>query len=447
MGEIIVFYVFFLCSAYWKFAITGADNNTEIKVWDCGTWNCLQTIEFCCSVDKPLRFIAELDRTSSYLVVSSLETRTCYVMQIINTSTCYSSIKGAASDNEDSVNKDSSDNNVVPNITHNSPPILVYVKSISEFPLSSGILSFSIVDAAVRRYKCSNDNYLCEELDDYDEETSSIYCVAIHLYVIQAKSMQECHILYQPSVPENIDVKSTISSSDISGVSRNNISNKTVPSNASENDEQADDNDDDVSDDVDNEKEADGRISSASINKDEVSPNEQNTLELFLGLSSATSVTSANIVSSTGGSNVVAVAAAAAAAPSALATENKVESRNTSPKVAAGNKSYSQLNLMTPDAFSSTSATNGKYYFKRLHPTHYLTDITFLERKTPENVSSEVLNTILMLAGVTGQNVTPGKTENINLLNLVNNKMIEESEIKHQDIESQKNFIGKSFKI
>lgn len=52
-----------------------------------------------------------------------------------------------------------------------------------------------------------------------------------------------------------------------------------------------------------------------------------------------------------------------------------------------------------------------------------------------------------MLAGVAGQNVTPGKTENINLLNLVNNKMIEESEIKHQDIESQKNFIGKCFKI
>lgn len=351
-----------MCSAYWKFAITGADNNTEIKVWDCGTWNCLQTIEFCCSIDKPLRFVAELDRTSSYLVVSSLETRTCYVMQIINTSTCYSSIKGAASDNEDSTNKDSSGNNVVSNITHNSPPILVYVKSISEFPLSSGILSFSIVDAAVRRYKCSNDNYLCEELDDYDEETSSIYCVAIHLYVIQAKSMQECHILYQPSVPENIDVKSTISSSDISGISRNNISNKTVPSNASENDEQVDDNDDedDVSDDVENEKEVDRRISSASINKEEVSTNEQNTLELFLGLSSATSVTSANIVSGTGGSNVVAVAAAAAAAPSALATENKVESRNTSPKVTAGNKSYSQLNLMTPDAFSSTSATNGK---------------------------------------------------------------------------------------
>lgn len=54
-----------------------------------------------------------------------------------------------------------------------------------------------------------------------------------------------------------------------------------------------------------------------------------------------------------------------------------------------------------------------------------------------------------MLAGVAGQNV-PTKTEN--LLNLVNNKIIEEHEhqklqTKHQDIESQKNFMGKKFNM
>lgn len=350
-------------SAYWKFAITGAENNTEIKVWDCGTWNCLQTIEFSCSIDKPLRFIAELDRTSSYLVVSSLETRTCYVMQIVNTSTCHPTIKGSTSDSEDSVKKDFSGNTIGLDVVHNSQPVSVYVKSISEFPLSSGILSFSIVDAAVRRYKCSNDNYMCEELDDYDEETSSIYCVAIHLYVIQAKSMQECHILYQPTVPENIDVKSTISSSDISSVSRNNVSTKSVPSNASENDEHMDDNDDE--DAGENEKEVDGCTSNDSDNKDKVLANEQNTLEILLGLSSTTNATSSNIVSSTG-SNVVAIAAAVNAA----SAENKAESRNASPKVVAANKSYSQINLMTPDAFSSTIASNGKYYLRNHSQTH-----------------------------------------------------------------------------
>lgn len=69
-----------------------------------------------------------------------------------------------------------------------------------------------------------------------------------------------------------------------------------------------------------------------------------------------------------------------------------------------------------------------------------------LERKTPENVSSEVLNTILMLAGVAGQNAAQAKADNINLLNLVNNKIIEDQEqqkmqLKH-NLESQKNFRG-----
>lgn len=29
---------------FWKFAVTGADNNTEIKVWSCETWMCQQTL-------------------------------------------------------------------------------------------------------------------------------------------------------------------------------------------------------------------------------------------------------------------------------------------------------------------------------------------------------------------------------------------------------------------
>ncbi|XP_065357524.1 enhancer of mRNA-decapping protein 4 homolog [Calliphora vicina] len=415
---------------YWKFAITGADNNTEFKVWDCGTWNCLQTINFSCSTDKPLRFVAELDRTSSYLVVSSLETRTCYVMQIINTSSCYPAIKEETSDNEESINKDTSGSSVASSSTSQmSSPVVVYIKSISEFPLSSGILSFSIVDAAVRRYKCSNDNYMCEELDDYDEETSSIYCVVVHMYVVQAKSMQECHILYQPSVPENADVKSTMSSSDTSAVSRSNTSNKTLPSNASESNERTDDDDDDDVKVLHNENDMEELTRNIPLIKDEFTGNKQNALELLLDIASSSNVSSTgNITSSSGGSTVVAVAAAAAAAPSVIATENNVDSRNPSPKVATSNKNYPQLNLMTPDAFTSTSSANN-------------------ERKTPENVSSEVLNTILMLAGVAGQNAGPVKSENINLLNLVNNKIIEDKEqqkmqLKHHNLESQKNFMA-----
>lgn len=87
-----------------------------------------------------------------------------------------------------------------------------YIKSISEFPLSSPILSFGIVDAAVRKYKCAfNDSYLIDELDDYDEDNHLLYCVVIHMFLVQPKSVQECHVLYQPTVSEASDVASTIS--------------------------------------------------------------------------------------------------------------------------------------------------------------------------------------------------------------------------------------------
>lgn len=91
---------------------------------------------------------------------------------------------------------------------------LAYIKSVAGFPLSSSILSFAIVDAAVRRYKCgSSDSYLIEELSDFDEENNSLYCAAIHMYLVQPKSVQECRVLYQPLFNEvtNVDVRSTIS--------------------------------------------------------------------------------------------------------------------------------------------------------------------------------------------------------------------------------------------
>lgn len=335
----------------------------------------MQTINFTCSIDKPLRFIAELDRTASYLVVSSLETRTCYVMQIVNTSSCYPAIKEETSDNEEVTNKDTSGSSIASASSQISTPASVYIKSISEFPLSSGILSFSIVDAAVRRYKCSNDNYMCEELDDYDEESSSIYCVVVHMYIVQAKSMQECNILYQPTVPENADVKSTMSSSDSSAVNRSIASNKTLPSNVSENNERTDD--DDEGDDVEVIR-SDKQLGELPLIKDEFTANKPNALELLMDMASSSNMssTSANITSSTAGSTVVAVAAAAAAAPSVIATENKVDSRNPSPKISATNKNYPQLNLMTPDAFTSTSSANNgiiKYFiviFSNINTVH-----------------------------------------------------------------------------
>ncbi|XP_073824958.1 enhancer of mRNA-decapping protein 4 homolog Ge-1 [Musca autumnalis] len=423
---------------YWKFAITGAENNTEFKVWDCGTWNCLQTINITSSSGKPLNFIAEIDRTASYLVLSNYETRTCYVMQIINTNNLISVFNGNTVSAESTMNKDISNSSITSSNSHSrgaeeaglatASNVLVCVKSISEFPLSSGILSFSIVDAAVRRYKCANDNYMCDELDDYDEDTSSLYCVVVHMYIVQSKSMQECHILYQPTVQENTEVKSTMSSDGPSQVRDQNISNLNDASGEIENIDNVNEHPNDTGklDERDNVK------NTHLVGKEEVaSSSEKNALELLLGITNASNSSSnnshSNLVSNTSGSNVVSVAAAAAAAPSVIATESITDSRNPSPKVPSNvpTKAYPQVNLMTPDAFTSSSSTN--------------------ERKTPDNVSSEVLNTILMLAAVTGQNpAVPPKPESMNLLNLVNSSLIEGQEQQKvqmkRDMEYQEKF-------
>lgn len=192
----------------WKFAITACDNNTgagahgaEFKIWCCATWECKQTIRFESVDDKPMFFKAEIDPTSSYLILTETGSRTLYIMQIIQSSDEVVKIDGEKLEVEPS--------DVA---TNGTKQFACFIKSIAQFPLSSPILSFGIVDAMVRKYKCAcNDVYLLEELDDYDEDTMNRYCVVIHMFLVQPKSVQECHVLYQPTVAISADVGSSFS--------------------------------------------------------------------------------------------------------------------------------------------------------------------------------------------------------------------------------------------
>ncbi|XP_050322266.1 enhancer of mRNA-decapping protein 4 homolog isoform X3 [Bactrocera neohumeralis] len=410
---------------YWKYAITGAANNTEFKVWDCSTWECLQSLNFTTASEesKLPRFIAEIDRTSSYLVISSLDTRTCYIMQIVNNSNI-SLAKGSDSEsNNNLANISISSSSSVGSSKSQSKNLrhLVYIKSISEFPLSSGILSFSIVDAAVRRYKCGNDNYMCEEFDDYDEETNSTYCVVVRMFIVQSKSMQECRILYQPSVTENTEVRSTLSD-DSDGVSASQDSslldsvrscinsaggvkvgaigytNSTNSNNIQHT-----------------------LIKTEQVDEEVVKHknyNETSSLESILGIAA---VPSTNVANQINIQTATPSSVAAEAATSSI-TNDVTYNRSCSASPQSSNTSFTQINLMTPDAFSTN----------------------LNDKKKPDCVSSEVLNTILMLAGVAGQTPAP-KAESINILNLVNNKIIEDQEHQKlqlkQSLDPQKKFI------
>lgn len=187
-------------NSLWKFAVTACDNNTEFKIWCCATWECKQTVRFESIDDKPMFFKAEIDPTSSYLVLTETGSRTLYIMQVIQSTDEILRIDGEKLEDEPS------------DANANGTNQFAFIKSIAQFPLSSPILSFGIVDAMVRKYKCAcNDVYLLEELDDYDEETMNRYCVVIHMFLVQPKSVQECHVLYQPTVAISAEVGSSFS--------------------------------------------------------------------------------------------------------------------------------------------------------------------------------------------------------------------------------------------
>lgn len=178
-------------TSLWKYAVTLAENNTEIKISKCDNWKTLQTISFKSPLGLPLSFKAEIDRTSSYLILSDTNNRQMYVLQILKENALV-----VENGNEDHVNGN-----------ENGGIARVFVNSIAEFDLASQVLSYGISNASIRRQKCAlSDNFMIDELEDYDEENNSVYGVVLRLFMILPESMQECQILYKPAISDTTDV-------------------------------------------------------------------------------------------------------------------------------------------------------------------------------------------------------------------------------------------------
>lgn len=386
----------------WKHAITCSDNNTEIKVWCCETWECTQTIKFASPLDDTLCFKAELDPTSSYLVLSDMLTRQLYVLQVrkesqhttsgINTSIT----NGKANSESDEIQPNEQDGsaNTTASVTASTKAMIA---SIAEFPLSSPILSFVILDAAVRMCKTS-DAYLIEELDEYEEENSALYCIVIRMFLVGPKSVQECNLFYQPNLTFATDVRSTMSS--LSSEYRN-ISHSSSSGSAS--------------------KEGTG-TKDATPNRSghTIAANVTSMLDRSLNSSDKggnETIELSKILSPKALSGIAGVAVD----PPVAKSTGGVSLANTSSGSIGSAKQ--PLTLMTPDSFSSTSDKTDKH-------------------KSDEAVNPNVLNTLFMLANATKQQqqqqlkttgVSPNDTiadkpSPLHMLNMVNSTMIEEQE-------------------
>ncbi|KAL7302340.1 hypothetical protein TKK_0005001 [Trichogramma kaykai] len=148
---------------FWRFAVTGCNFNSEIKIWSCELWQCLQTITIAPSPmsSKSPVLKASLDLAGGYLLLSDVFNKVLYIF---------------------SISKDSKE-------------AVACINTVSEFLLPYPILSFAIVDAAQRHVRPTGSlEDLCPGEDENEDQ------LVIRMYLVQPKSLQECHIAFKSPI-------------------------------------------------------------------------------------------------------------------------------------------------------------------------------------------------------------------------------------------------------
>uniref|UniRef100_A0A182P8K7 Uncharacterized protein n=1 Tax=Anopheles epiroticus TaxID=199890 RepID=A0A182P8K7_9DIPT len=178
----------------WKHAITCAENNAEIKVWCCESWECLQMVRLTSPVDATLYFKAELDISSTYLVLTERSTRQIYVLQIRKgqatgegSETVVQSKKPATAVAKDGGGGGGGGTRSV---------VQPYIVSIAEYPMSASVLGFAILYATTGSPKYGDYD------DDEDDEQGSPKNVLIRMFLVQPNNLQDCTLMYE-AIPDS----------------------------------------------------------------------------------------------------------------------------------------------------------------------------------------------------------------------------------------------------
>ncbi|XP_036399584.1 enhancer of mRNA-decapping protein 4 isoform X1 [Megalops cyprinoides] len=159
---------------FWRFLITGADQNRELRMWCTVSWTCLQTVRFSpdpynSSVLPSLK--ASLDLSADYLILSDVQRKVLYVMELRQDQE-----KGRAG-----------------------------FTAVSEFLLTHPVLSFGIQDVSRSRLRHTEVLPPEEESESMTADTEgsqgpveSKAGVQIKLYCVHTKSLQDVQIWFQP---------------------------------------------------------------------------------------------------------------------------------------------------------------------------------------------------------------------------------------------------------
>lgn len=172
----------------WKYALTGSCAmsgtcmTTELKLWSCENWTCLQTVQIKPTDGKPVALKAVLDLSAQYVLLSDIYRKIVYVLQL-------------EISEEDGVR----------------------FVSVSEFATPSSFMSMALLEAGVR--KVADKHTLGEDDDSDDDEDDEIVedpqatsreATVINFLLVQPKSLQECRIVYddaysQPQISAAIE--------------------------------------------------------------------------------------------------------------------------------------------------------------------------------------------------------------------------------------------------
>uniref|UniRef100_A0A7N6B5X5 Enhancer of mRNA-decapping protein 4 n=1 Tax=Anabas testudineus TaxID=64144 RepID=A0A7N6B5X5_ANATE len=173
---------------FWRFLITGADQNQELKMWCTVSWTCLQTIRFSpdpfnSSALPSLK--ASLDLSAEYLILTDVQRKVLYVMELRQDLE-----KGKAS-----------------------------FTAVSEFLLTHPVLSFGVRDVTHSRLRHTEVLPAEEETESMTTEgtqgpTESKSGIQIKLYCVHTKSLQDVQIWFQPNTGSRFSDHLTDQSSD-----------------------------------------------------------------------------------------------------------------------------------------------------------------------------------------------------------------------------------------
>ncbi|CAN9499445.1 unnamed protein product [Ophioblennius macclurei] len=157
---------------FWRFLITGADQNHELKLWCTVSWTCLQTIRFSpdpfnSTITPSLK--ACLDLSAEYLILTDVQRKVLYVMEL-------------RQDLEKEV---------------------ASFTAVSEFLLTHPMLSFGVRDVSPSRLRHTEVLPAEEESESMTTEgtqgpTESKSGIQIKLYCVHTKSLQDVQIWFQP---------------------------------------------------------------------------------------------------------------------------------------------------------------------------------------------------------------------------------------------------------